>query len=510
MSPPKRGVVYLVGAGPGDPGLLTLKAARVLRSADVLVYDYLAAAPIVALAPPDCERIYVGKKAGAHTMPQDEITALIARLGAEGKRVVRLKGGDPFVFGRGGEEATALREAGVAFEIVPGITSAIAAPAYAGIPVTHRDHNTSFVVATGHEDPTKAASSLDFAKLANPAQTLVLLMAMGNLREIAEQLQAHGLSGETPVAIVREGTKPQQQTLIGTLATIASDAERAALGAPAIVIVGSVVREREHIRWFDTSPLFGKRVLVTRPAASAGDFAARLWEAGAEPVLAPVITIEPPDDPHAAEDAIARVREYDWAVFTSTNGVDAFFNGLARRRGDARRLGDVRVAAIGPVTADALAARGVHADYLPPQFVSEEVAAGLLERTAPGDRILLFRAQEARDVLPGTLRAQSRVVDVVAAYKSVVRDDPHIAELAEDCDVWTFTSAGIVRAFLANVPGAETMAGERTVACIGPITADAARAGGLDVDVVALDYTVEGLVEALLAASRTEQDAASR
>jgi uroporphyrinogen III methyltransferase/synthase len=264
MNARARGRVALVGAGPGDPGLLTLKAARAIAHCDVLVYDYLAAAPIVALAPPDCERIYVGKKAGAHTLSQDEINALIVRLAREGRRIVRLKGGDAFVFGRGGEEAEALVDAGIAFEVIPGISSALAAPAYAGIPLTHRSHNTAFTVATGHEDPTKGVSTLDFARLADPAQTLVFLMAMTNLREIAERLQANGLSGDTPVAIVREGTKPHQETLVATLTTVADEVTRTGISAPAVVVIGDVVRLRDKLRWFDVHPLFGKRILLTR------------------------------------------------------------------------------------------------------------------------------------------------------------------------------------------------------------------------------------------------------
>lgn len=501
MSKRKRGKVFLVGAGPGDPGLLTLKAARLIASCDVLVYDYLAAPPIVALAPPDCEKIYVGKKAGAHTLSQEEITALIVRLGEEGKRVVRLKGGDVFVFGRGGEEAAELREAGVAFEIVPGITSAIAAPAYAGIPVSHRDHNTSFTIATGHEDPTKGYSSLDFAKLANPAQTLVFLMAMGNLAGIVEKLRQNGLSGETPVAIVREGTRPEQETLVATLDTVVAEVERTKFAAPAIVVIGNVVRERERIRWFDASPLFGRRVLVTRPAADADAFAAKLWEIGAEPVVAPTIAIGPPDDPAAAEAAVGGVRAYAWIVFTSQNGVAAFFDRLSAAGGDARALGDVKVAAIGPKTAERLVAHGVRPDFVPAKFISEDVAAGLLSRTAPGDRILLFRAQEARDVLPESLRAAGRSVDVVAAYKTSPVRDPALARAAERAGIWTFTSASTVRAFAENVPGAAQLGSDKTVACIGPITAEAARELGLRVDVVADDFTVDGLIEALESAA---------
>jgi uroporphyrinogen III methyltransferase / synthase len=493
-----RGKVFLVGAGPGDPGLLTLKAARALANAEVLVYDYLAAPPIVERVPPECERIYVGKKAGAHTMSQEEITALLVRLGKSGKRVVRLKGGDVFVFARGVEEAQALHDAGVPFEVVPGITSALAAPAYAGIPATHRDHNTSFTIATGHEDPAKGPSSLDFAKLANPAQTLIFLMAMGNLRRIAADLMDNGMPPSTPVAVIREGTKPQQETLVASLATVADEVERAELRAPAIVVIGNVVRERERMRWFDEAPLFGKRVLVTRPAGAGDAFAARLWELGAEPVLAPTIAIGPPDDARAAEEAVCRVRDYAWLAFTSANAVASFFDRLSAQGGDARRLGDVRVASIGPATAEALRARGVRPDFVPERHHSEGLADGLLQRTEPGDRILVYRAQDARDVLPETLRAQWRNVDVVAAYRTRYVEDPSLPELAETTDVWTFTSASTVHGFVRNVPGAADLAQEKTVACIGPISAAALEEHGMEADVIAHDYTVEDLALALV------------
>jgi uroporphyrinogen III methyltransferase/synthase len=492
-----RGKVFLVGAGPGDPGLLTLKGARALATCDALVYDNLVAAPIVALAPPAAEKIYAGKRAGDHTLKQDEINALLIRLATEGKRVVRLKGGDVFVFARGGEEASALREAGIPFEIVPGITSALAAPAYAGIPLTHRAHVTSFVVATGHEDPLKGASSLDFAKLANPAQTRVFGMAMQNLASIVAQLRAHGMPGDMPVAIVRDGTKPEQTTLVSTLEHIVEEVERTRMSAPAIVVIGTVVTERERIRWFDTGPLFGKRVLVTRPAGSADTFAALLREAGAEPLKAPTIAINPPADERAADDGVRYVRAYQWIVFTSVNGVSSFFERLRAQGGDARRLGDVNVAAIGPKTAATLGEHGVRADFVPARYVAEEVAGGLLERTQPGDRILLYRAQEARDVLPVRLRAAARFVDDVAAYATVFTEDPSIAAAAEAADVWTFTSSKTVEGFIANVPDAARLRGHKIVACIGPITADTARLNGLTPDIVAEEYTVEGLCEAL-------------
>ena len=491
------GKVWLVGAGPGDPGLLTLKGARAIANCDTLVYDYLASSAIVALAPPDCEKIYVGKKAGAHTLSQDEITALIVRLGREGKRVVRLKGGDVFVFARGGEEAAELRAAGVAFEIVPGITSAIAAPAYAGIPITHREHNTSFTIATGHEDPTKGYSSLDFAKLANPKQTLVFLMAMGSLAGIVAKLREHGMPGDLPVGIVREGTKPTQETLVATLDTIVAEVKRTKFAAPAIVVIGNVVRERETIRWFDTGPLFGKRVLVTRARDNADEFAAKLWEIGAEPVIAPTIAIGPPDDPVPAREAVAMLDRYAWIVFTSAHGVDACFDALTSAGGDARRFGHARVAAIGPKTAERLTAHGLRADFVPASAVGDAVAAGLAERTVPGDRVLTYGAQEMRDVIPESLRARGCVVDVVAAYKTAPVQDDALARLAEETDVWTFTSASTVRAFADNVPGAGDLAQSKTVACIGPITAAAARACGIEPSVVAEEYTVDGLLRAM-------------
>jgi len=497
VSAAKPGRVSLVGAGPGDPGLLTLKGARAIAAADVIVYDYLAAAPIVALAPPDCEKVYAGKRAGAHALSQEEITQLLIRLAREGKRVVRLKGGDPFVFGRGGEEADALAAAGIGFEVIPGITSAIAAPAYAGIPLTHRDYTTSFTVATGHEDPTKPASTLDYARLADPHQTLVLLMAMGNLDEIVTKLREHGLSGDRPVAVIHEGTKPGQKTLVATLETIVAAVESAGITAPAVVVVGDVVRLRERIRWFDRSPLFGKRVLITRPAHQAAEFAARLWECGAEPLIAPMIAITPPDDPARTERAVAEIRDYDWAVFTSQNGVDAFFRVLARSARDARAFGDTRVAAIGPKTALTLRRHGVRPEFVPLRFISEEVAQGLVERTSAGDRVLLFRAQEARDVLPERLRAAGRRVDVVAAYKTTFVRPAEFESQLERAEIVTFTSASTVRGFIAALGGDLRGAAGKTIACIGPVTAEAAREAGLPVDIVADEFTVDGLLERL-------------
>jgi uroporphyrinogen III methyltransferase / synthase len=492
--------VFLVGAGPGDPGLLTLRAAEVLRCADVLLYDALASDDVVALTPPQCERIFVGKRAGDHAMAQHEIEALAIAKAREGRRVVRLKGGDPFVFGRGGEEAQALLAAGVAFEIVPGISSALAVPAYAGIPVTHREHAASFTVLTGHEDPAKAASSLDWSKLADPNRTLVILMASANIAEIAARLVAHGLDGATPAAVVQDGTRPTQRTVTATLATIAAEAAKAQIRAPAVVVVGAVARLRERLRWFDSGPLFGKRVLVTRAGEHSGTFARDLLARGALPILAPTIAIEPPDDFRAADTALDSLASFAWLVFTSQNGVDAFFAQLAARDADARAIGSVKVAAIGERTAERLRAHGVRADLVPGEFVGEAIARAIAERSARADRVLIYRAQEARDVLPRMLEEAGRQLTIVPAYKTVVPNDPDFAAKARAADVLTFTSASTVRGFSTLLGGdaaAARCALGKCVACIGPITAQAARDAGLAVDTIARRSTAAALLEAL-------------
>ena len=500
MPTDKPGRVWLVGAGPGDPGLLTLRAAEVLGQADAVLYDALVSDPVLAYVARGCRRIFVGKRGGAHAMEQSSIEALMVRLAREGKRVVRLKGGDPFVFGRGAEEAETLRAAGIAFEIVPGISSAIAGPAYAGIPLTHRAHNAAFTIATGHEDPTKGTSGLDWAKLADPQRTLVFLMGMAHLERIARELTAHGLSGETPAAIVQDATRPTQRTVVATLATIAEASARAGTGPPALLVVGDVVRVRPAVRWFDEMPLFGKRVLVTRPAQRAGELARALLTRGAEPIVAPVIAIEPPDDPAAAQRAVEEVGAYRWLAFTSQEGVETFFERLERSGADARALAGVAVAAIGSKTAARLRRYGVRADVVPEEFTGEALARALVERCAPGDRVLVFRAQEARDVLPDELRQAGLQADVVAAYRAAVATDPQLAQKVARADALTFTSAGCVRAFAALLGGsaeAAAAADGKLCAYIGPIAAEAGRACGLPIDAVAGSYTIEGLLEAL-------------
>ncbi|MEO6835342.1 MAG: uroporphyrinogen-III C-methyltransferase [Candidatus Tumulicola sp.] len=493
--------VSLVGAGPGDPGLLTLRAAEILATADVLLYDALVGDAILTFVPPACERIFVGKRGGDHAMPQHEIQALMLRKAERGKHVVRLKGGDPFVFGRGAEEAQTLRAAGIRFEIVPGISSALAAPAYAGIPLTHREHNAAFTVATGHEAPTKDASTLDWAKLADPHRTLVFLMATRNLDEIARRLIEHGLAASTPAAVVQDGTRPTQRTVAGTLATIGDDVVRAGIGAPAVVVVGGVVNLRQQLRWFDEAPLFGKRVLVTRPAGQAVEFARSLQTRGAEAILAPVLAIEPPDDVRPAYRAIDELHAYAWLVFTSRNGVDAFFDRLASLDADARYVGSVKVAAIGPKTEARLKYYGVRPDVMPAEFVGEAIARALIDTAHAGDRVLIYRAQEARDVLAQMLAGAGLEPTVVAAYRTALVRDPNFAERVARADVLTFTSAGTVRGFAellgGDRRGVEGLARDKTVACIGPIAAEAAREAGLRVDVVADAYTTDGLIDAL-------------
>ena len=496
------GLVSLIGAGPGDPGLLTLRGAEALASADVVIYDYLANPALLAHAPAHAEQIYVGKKAGCHTLSQDEINALLVERGLAGQRVARLKGGDPFVFGRGGEEALALVEAGIPFEVVPGVTSAVAAPAYAGIPVTHRGLASSFAVITGHEDPTKDESAVDWSRLATGVDTLVFLMGVGNLPRIVEQLVAHGRPAGTPVALVRWGTMPGQQTVSGTLADIVARVEAAGLRPPAVTIVGPVARLREQLHWFEDRPLFGQRVLVTRTRQQASALSTRLRALGAEAIELPTIQVAPAGDWAPLDRAIAGLSNYDWIVFTSVNGVGSFWERLDRAGLDARALHGVRLAAIGPATAAGLQTRGLRADYLPGEYVAEAVAAGLGD--VRGLRVLLPRADIARPALADLLRRGGAEVDEVTAYRTLRPDTApgELRDLLAGITVATFTSSSTVRnlAVMASDAGLDlsrALAGA-TIACIGPITAETARELRLPVHIVAAEYTIDGLVEALV------------
>lgn len=475
--------VYLVGAGPGDPGLLTLRGAEVLGRAEVVVHDRLSAAELLDLAPATAERIDVGKTPGQARLTQEEITALLVERGRAGQTVVRLKGGDPTVFARGGEEALALREAGVDFEFVPGVTSAIAVPAYAGIPVTQRFSSTSFTVVTGHEDPSIGdEGSVDWDAVARVGGTIIVLMGVGRIRRICERLIAAGRDPDTPAAAVIWGTRPEQRTVRATLATLADHD----LEPPATIVIGAVAGL--DLSWFETRPLFGRMVVVTRARAQASELVERLRELGADTVEIPAIHIDDPDDDGAALRAgVDGLAGYDWVVVTSPNGARRL---LAECR-DARAFGSARVAAIGPGTADALAEGNVVPDLVPERFVAE----GLLEVFPDGPgRVLLARAAEARDVLPEGLRDKGWEVDVVAAYRTV-QGRPTDDELARAAaaDIVTFTSSSTVRNFLAvcdTVPP--------VVACIGPVTAATAREHGLDVDVEAEVHTIDGLLAALV------------
>jgi uroporphyrinogen III methyltransferase/synthase len=497
-----KGFVSLVGAGPGDPGLLTLRGAEALAAADVVIYDYLANPALLAHAQPDAERIYVGKKAGCHTLSQDEINALLVDRARAGQQVARLKGGDPFVFGRGGEEALALVGAGVSFEVIPGVTSAVAAPAYAGIPVTHRGLASSFAVVTGHEGADKTESAIDWARLATGVDTLVFLMGVGNLAQIVEQLVAHGRPVETPIALVHWGTMPCQETVTGTLADIVDKVRLADLKPPAVTVVGQVVDLWMALHWFERRPLFGQRVLVTRTQTQASALAAKLRALGAEAVELPTIEIVPPEDWGPLDRAIESLPTCQWIVFTSVNGVEFTWERLREAGLDARALHGAKLAAIGPATAGALQTRGLHPDYVPPKYVAEAIAAGLGD--VRGQRILLPRADIARPVLADLLRQGGAQVVEVAAYRTLQpqMDANGLGAVLGDISVATFTSSSTVRNLAAmaresNLDLVQALAGA-TIACIGPITARTAQDLGLPVHVMAQEYTIDGLVAALI------------
>ncbi len=479
--------VYLVGAGPGDPGLLTLRGAELLARADVVVHDRLSAAELLELAPPGAERVDVGKAPGRLTMSQADICALLVERGKAGQFVVRLKGGDPYVFARGGEEATALAEAGVDFEVVPGISSALAVPAYAGIPVTMRYSSTSFTVVTGHEDPA-SEGSVDWEAAARVGGTLVILMAVARWPAISARLLGAGLPPDTPAAAVQWGTRPEQRTTRATLATLGDHV----LTSPSVIVVGQVAGL--DLGWFERRPLFGRRVVVTRAREQASELSTRLRLLGADVIELPSIRVTDPADGGAGlRAAVADVARYDWVVFTSVNGVERFFDAVP----DARVLGGVAVAAIGPGTADALASYRVVADLVPERFVAESLLDAFPAPPGPPrrGRVLLARAAVARDVLPDGLRAAGWRVDVVEAYRTEAAE-PDLAALdaAADADAITFTSSSTVTNYL-TVAGIDRV--PPVVACIGPVTAATARARGLTVAVEAEVHTIAGLVDAL-------------
>lgn len=482
-------MVYLIGAGPGDAGLLTVKAREILELADVVIYDRLAEEKILSYAV-NAEKIYVGKTSGSHTLTQTEINNLLVEKGRAEKIVVRLKGGDPFVFGRGGEEALALRENGVDFEIIPGVTSAIAVPAYAGIPVTHRGIATSFAVVTGHEKT--ADSTIRWDKISTAADTLIFLMGVENLPKITEKLIENGRAETTPAAVIRNGTKFSQQVLVSTLGKIAGEVAEKKITPPAIFIVGDVVNLRENISWFERKILFGRKILVTRTRVQASKLTRQLENLGASVTEFPTIEIVNPTDRFKALDAAIKIlHSFDWLIFTSANGVDKFFERLKTFKLDARALANAKVAAIGSATAEKLSAHGISADVVPAEFRAEGLVDALKNSVA-GKKILLARAEVARDILPVELEKSGAEVTVAAAYKTVPAAE---TKLDADFDMVTFTSSSTVENFIAAV-GVEILTKVK-VAAIGPVTAQTLRNFGVKADVVAREFTIAGLVDAV-------------
>jgi uroporphyrinogen III methyltransferase / synthase len=497
----RPGRVYLVGAGPGDPGLLTLRGRDCLARAEVVVYDRLVDPVLLTHAPAEAERIYAGKESDRHALPQAEINRLLVERARAGKTVVRLKGGDPFVFGRGGEEAEALVEGGITFEVVPGVTSAIAAPAYAGIPVTHRDLSSSLAIVTGHASPRDADVPPDWECLATGAGTLVFLMAVSNLPRIVERLLGQGTPPTTPVAVVERGTWPSQRTVQSTLAELVEATGEAQIEPPAVIVVGPTVALRDRLRWFDNRPLFGKRVLVTRTREQAGTLRVLLEERGAVAIELPTIQVGPPDDWGPVDRAIGRLDRFDWAIFTSVNGVRFFFERLAQRGEDVRVLKGVRLGAIGPATAAALAEQRIRVDFVPGEFVAEAIVEEMRRFELRGKRVLLPRAAEVREVLADGLTAQGAQVEDVAVYRTRPAGDPVAARgyfESGGVDVAAFTSSSTVRNLVALLgDAAQTLLSQVVIACIGPVTAAQARELGLTVQIEAAEHSIPGLVGAL-------------
>lgn len=497
----KKGKVYLVGAGPGDPGLITVKGLECLKRAEVIIYDRLIDDNLLDAAPADAERIYVGKGHGCHAREQKEINLLLVAKAREGKTVARLKGGDPFVLGRGGEEAETLARNGIPFEVVPGVSSAYAVPAYAGIPVTDRHLASSFMVVTGHEDADKAESTIRWDKVSIGSDTLVILMGMGNLASIVTELVNNGRPATTPVAVISHGTSPQQRTLIGTVENIAGLAEKEGFVPPAVIVVGEVVRLREHLRWFDNRPLFDKRILVTRPEEQAEELNQFLRERGALPVEMPVIKIIPPATWKELDQAIQDVRSYGLVVFTSINSVEVFFRRLHALRLDARWLSNVKIGAIGPATAKSLQKYGVCPDYVPQVYTSQGFVAGLDKKAVKGQRVLLPRADIAGNELTDGLAKRGAQVHQVTAYRTVTVNNAELPAkqllLKGEIDVITFTSASTVNNLVAVLGKDWQVIKKAKLACIGPNTAIALEQKGLKTDIVAPEHTIPGLVAAI-------------
>ncbi len=497
----KKGRVFIVGAGPGDPGLITVKGLRCLEQADVVVYDRLANARLLSQAKEGAELIFAGKGPDKHVLEQDEINSVLVEKARAGKTVVRLHGGDPFVFGRGAEEAEALRAEGLEFEIVPGVPSAVAVPAYAGIPVTHRNAASFFTVITGREDPTKEWTRVPWDKLAERSGTLLVLMGVESLPETVRKLQGYGLPSSTPIALVQNGTTPRQRTVVGTLTDIVERVNEAKLTSPAVTIVGDVVRLREKLKWFDSKPLFGKRVLVTRSRAQASLLSEKLAELGAEPVELPTIEVAPPYDWSSLDNAIRDIHSFNWIIFTSANAVRMFFGRMKEKGWDSRSLAGAKICAIGPATAGELDSFGLKPDFVPGEFTSEGIVGSVGSMGMSGARVLLPRADIAPEGLVKGLRKLGATVEQVVAYRTLVPEDSKAKEVLArgDIDAATFTSSSTVKNLVELLDGhAPEMLNGVVIASIGPVTSETARSLGLRVDVEAKEHTIPGLVQALV------------
>ncbi len=500
----KSGIVYIVGAGPGDPGLITVKGKRCLEKAQVVVYDRLLDPSLLQAAPAAAELVFVGKERGRQAMTQDEINRLLVDRASAGRVVVRLKGGDPFVFGRGGEEALALAQNGLAFEVVPGITSAVAAAAYAGIPVTHRGLATTFTVVSGSEDPAKGRSSVRWDVLAKNGGTLIVMMGLAALGSITNTLRENGMAGDTPAALIQWGTWSKQTTVTGCLEDIVEKGETAGLQPPVAAVFGPVVGLREKIGWFDRRPLSGKRVLITRSRTQASRLVELLEDQGAQPVELPTIRVEPLEDNTELDAALAQLDRWDqcrWMIFSSTNAVDSVFQRLEATQRDARAFSGVTVGAIGPATARSLAQRGIQADFIPARSTSEAVLDELSKLDWKDVPVLLPAADIGREALADGLAAMGARVQRVTAYRTVPAQgmgDLAIAELEAGVDAVTFTSSSTVTNLVSMLNGHRSLLERPPVICIGPTTAATAKGLGLRVDLVAQEHTVEGLVTALV------------
>lgn len=503
-----RGKAYLVGAGPGDPGLITVRGLEILKKAEVVIYDYLAGEKLLKHVPADAEFIYAGKQGGIkHTHTQDEINQLLVDRVRSGKKVVRLKGGDPFIFGRGGEELEELVKAGLSFEAVPGVTSASAAATFAGVPITHRRFTSSVAFITGHEDPNKENSNIAWDKISTGVGTLVFYMGIKNLESIAENLMKNGRDPKTPVAVVRWASRPNQKSVVGTLDNIAEIVREKGIKPPALTIVGDVVNLRDTINWYEVRPLFGKRIIVTRTREQASELVSLLEENGANCLEFPTISICPPDSWDALDEALQQLGRFQWLVFTSINAIHAFFGRLYEKGMDTRALASCKIAAVGKVTDDCLRTYGLISDLLPEDFTGEGLAEAFERQGVAGNEILIPRALKAREVLPERLERAGARVTIVPVYQNKRPEGIHEKLRAKlenkDADIVTFTSSSTVTNFIhmlgvKDQDELQRIMGGIKIAAIGPVTAKTVEANGLKVDIQPETYTIPDLVDAIV------------